>query len=200
MLTRNDKYSFIEQSCTTSENRFYNLSLNQSQKCATLISVQSNKIKPNNDEYHGTAVTDFIAPDNYEGKGKLQSWNKSSEISTFKTFNEDNSDLKKRWKNENILNTSNKSTLFLHIEAYKNSTEAVVSDLFHDENIEGLKKEKLGSIEDRCFAEYLKSPNPFEFPRQQDADQRKKPEVMQFKTSQKLLGSSRKKIHNKSVG
>uniref|UniRef100_A0AC35G116 Uncharacterized protein n=1 Tax=Panagrolaimus sp. PS1159 TaxID=55785 RepID=A0AC35G116_9BILA len=83
--------------------------------------------------------------------------------------------------------------------AYENSNEAVASDLFDNENTEGLQKEKLGPIKKRCFAEYLKSPNPSEFPRQQNGDQRNKPEVMQFKTSQKLIGSSRKKIYNKSV-
>jgi hypothetical protein len=103
----------------------------------------------------GTAATYFIVFDNYEEKGKLQSWNKSSKIST--TVNEDNNDLKKRWKNENILNITNKSTLSLHIAAYENSNEAVASDLFDVENIEGIKKEKFGSIKisKQCFTESL---------------------------------------------
>uniref|UniRef100_A0AC35GXS8 Uncharacterized protein n=1 Tax=Panagrolaimus sp. PS1159 TaxID=55785 RepID=A0AC35GXS8_9BILA len=156
MATKNDKYSFIGQSFTTSKNQYYNLNLNQSEKCATLIPVQFNS-KPNNNKYN--------VSDNYEEKEKLQSWNKSSKVSAFATFNEDNNDLKKCWKKENTLNTNNKSTLSLHIEAYKNP---IASELFGNENIEGLKREKFGSIKKRCFTDNLKSRNPFEFPRQQN--------------------------------
>uniref|UniRef100_A0A914PPL1 Protein-serine/threonine phosphatase n=1 Tax=Panagrolaimus davidi TaxID=227884 RepID=A0A914PPL1_9BILA len=118
----------------------------------------------------GTAATNFIVSDNFEEKEKLQSWDKSSTASSFITFNEDNDDLKKRWKNENTLKITNKSTLSLHIEAYNNSTEAASSDL---------KKEKFGSIKTskQCFTNSLKFRNPFEFPRQQDGDQRNKQEV-----------------------
>uniref|UniRef100_A0AC35GX43 Uncharacterized protein n=1 Tax=Panagrolaimus sp. PS1159 TaxID=55785 RepID=A0AC35GX43_9BILA len=177
MSTKNDKYLFVEQSFTTSENRYYNLNLNQSEKCATLIPVQSDRT-PNNDKY--------CVSGNYKENEKLQSLYKSY---NFTTLNEDNNDLKKRCKNKNILNTTNKSILFLHIAPYENSTERAASNLFDDENIEGLKKEKLGSIKKRFFTDSLKLRNPFEFPRQQDGDQRNKPENMQFKASQKLLDS-----------
>uniref|UniRef100_A0AC35FDZ6 RZ-type domain-containing protein n=1 Tax=Panagrolaimus sp. PS1159 TaxID=55785 RepID=A0AC35FDZ6_9BILA len=163
MATKNVRYSFIEQNFTTSENRNYNLNLNQSEKCPELIPVQSNS-KPNNDK-------------NCE-KEKSQSWNKFFKISTSTTLNEN----KKRWKSEKTLNTTNKSTPSLHIAAYENSPEAAVSDLFDDKNIKGLKKEKFGSIK---TSDSLKSRNPFEFLRQQSGDQRNEPEVMKFEASQK---------------
>uniref|UniRef100_A0A914PAV6 Uncharacterized protein n=1 Tax=Panagrolaimus davidi TaxID=227884 RepID=A0A914PAV6_9BILA len=190
MSTKNYKYSFIEQSFTTSENLHYNLNLNQSKKCTILVPVQSYS-KPNNDKYCGTVATDFIVSDDYEEKGKLQSWNKSSKASTIKTLNEDNNDLKKRWNNKNILNITSKSNLSLYIAAYKNSTVAVASNLLVNENTEGLKEEKLRSIKTskHCFTDRLK--NPFEFPRQQNENQRNEPEVAQFKASQRLLGSKR---------
>uniref|UniRef100_A0AC35GZ82 Protein kinase domain-containing protein n=1 Tax=Panagrolaimus sp. PS1159 TaxID=55785 RepID=A0AC35GZ82_9BILA len=175
MSTKKDKYSFIEQSFTTSENQYYNVNLNQSKKCATLIPVQFNS-KPNNDKCH--------VSDKYEEKEKLQLRNKFSRASIFSTLNENNNDLKKRWKNENTLKTTNKSTLSLHIAAYESSTKAAGSDLCG--NIAGLRKQKLASIKERCFSDYLKSGNPFEFPRQQNGDQKDKPEVMQLTPSQQL--------------
>uniref|UniRef100_A0AC35G603 Uncharacterized protein n=1 Tax=Panagrolaimus sp. PS1159 TaxID=55785 RepID=A0AC35G603_9BILA len=180
MASKIDNHSFIEQSLMIAENQYYNLNFNQIEKCATLIPVQTN-CKPNNDKY--------CVIGNYEQNEKLQSWNKPSKFSTFfSTLNEDIDDFKKRWKNENTLKTNNKSILSLHISAYENP---VVSDLFGAENTEGLKKEKFGSIKKRCFSDSLKSRNPFGFPRQQNGNQRNKPEVMHFKASQQLIGSNR---------
>uniref|UniRef100_A0AC35FIE7 Uncharacterized protein n=1 Tax=Panagrolaimus sp. PS1159 TaxID=55785 RepID=A0AC35FIE7_9BILA len=146
MATKRDKYPFVEQSFATSKNQYYNLNLNQYKKCPILVPVQSNS-KPNNDKYY--------VYDNYEEKEKLQSWNKSSKVSTFTTLNEDNDSLKNRWKNENTLKATIKSTLSLHIEAYEN---LVASDLFGEsENIEGLKREKFGTIKasKQCFTDSL---------------------------------------------
>uniref|UniRef100_A0AC35FQ51 Uncharacterized protein n=1 Tax=Panagrolaimus sp. PS1159 TaxID=55785 RepID=A0AC35FQ51_9BILA len=155
-----------EQNFTNLENQYYNLNLNQYKKCPILVPVQSYS-KTNNDEY--------CKSDNYKEREKLQSWNKSFKASCFTTFNENNDDLKKRWKNENTLKTTNKSsTLSLHIE----------------ENIEGLKNQKFGSIKKRCFTDAFKSQNPFEFPRQQNGDQKNEPEIMQYSASQRLIGSS----------
>uniref|UniRef100_A0A914QZI8 glutathione transferase n=1 Tax=Panagrolaimus davidi TaxID=227884 RepID=A0A914QZI8_9BILA len=189
MATKSDKYSFIEQSFTTSQNRYYNLNLNQSKKRAILISVQSNS-KTNYDNY--------CASDNYEEKEKSQTRNKS--FKTFTNLSEDNSDLKKRWKNGNTLNTTNKSILSLNISAYKNSTETVASDLF-DVDIEGLKKEKFESVKTykQSFIGTFKSQNPFEFPRQQNGNQRNESEVMQFSASQRLLCSQPPTLSQQSV-
>uniref|UniRef100_A0AC35GQG0 Uncharacterized protein n=1 Tax=Panagrolaimus sp. PS1159 TaxID=55785 RepID=A0AC35GQG0_9BILA len=180
MSTKNDKFSLIKKNFTTSENYYYNLDLNQDKKCPILVPAQSFR-KPYNDKY--------CVSDNYEEKGKLQPRNKSSKVSTFTTHNEDNNNFKKSWKNENTLITTNKSTISLHIAAHENSNEAAASGLFDDENIEGFKLGKLRSIKtsEHCFTDRLM--NPFEFPRQQNENQRKEPEVMQFKTSQRTLGS-----------
>uniref|UniRef100_A0AC35FPC4 Uncharacterized protein n=1 Tax=Panagrolaimus sp. PS1159 TaxID=55785 RepID=A0AC35FPC4_9BILA len=176
MLTKNDKYSLIEQNFATSKNQYNNLNLNQREKCSVLIPVQSNKSKPNNDEC-------FVF-DNYKEKKKLQSWEKFSK--TFPTLNEENNDSKKRWKNKNTLNAMNKSTISLHISAYENS---IASDLFDDENIEELKKQN--SASKQSFTGAFEIQNPFEFPRQQSGDQRSEPEIMQFLASQRLIGSNR---------
>uniref|UniRef100_A0AC35GAJ9 Uncharacterized protein n=1 Tax=Panagrolaimus sp. PS1159 TaxID=55785 RepID=A0AC35GAJ9_9BILA len=192
MSTKHDKYSFIEQSFTTSKNEYYSLNLNQSKQCTILVPVQLNS-KPNNEKH--------CESDNYEKKEKLQLWNKSPKASSFTTLNEDNVDFKKRWKKENTLKTTNKSTLSLHIATYENSIEVARSNLFGDEKIAGLKKEQFVSIKKLCFTDSLKCRNPFEFPRQQNGDQKSKPEVMQFKASQPGAGTAGTgKLTNSSSG
>uniref|UniRef100_A0AC35GSL3 C2 NT-type domain-containing protein n=1 Tax=Panagrolaimus sp. PS1159 TaxID=55785 RepID=A0AC35GSL3_9BILA len=182
MSTKNNKYSFIEQSfSTTFKNQNYNLNLNQSKKCPIFVPVQ-----------RGNVATDSIVYDNCERKEKVKSWNKSFNIiSPFTTLNEDNNDFKKRWKNENTLKTTIKSSLSLHITAYENSNEAAASDLFGEKNVDGLKKEEFGSIKTskQFFTDAFKPRNPFEFPRQQEGDQKNGREIMPFKASQQLIGS-----------
>uniref|UniRef100_A0AC35G5H1 Uncharacterized protein n=1 Tax=Panagrolaimus sp. PS1159 TaxID=55785 RepID=A0AC35G5H1_9BILA len=91
-------------------------------------------------------------------------------------------------------NTINNSTLSLQIAAYENSNEADALNVFGDENIEGLKEEKFGSIKTskQCFTDNLKSRvNPFEFPRQEN-EKVSQPEVSQYKASQRLLNDKPK--------
>uniref|UniRef100_A0AC35GXA4 Uncharacterized protein n=1 Tax=Panagrolaimus sp. PS1159 TaxID=55785 RepID=A0AC35GXA4_9BILA len=187
--------------------RFSNLNLKPSSKCPILNPVQS-CYKPKNEKY-----CDSTASDNCEIKQKLQQWNKSSKINTFPTPNNElNADLKKRWKNENILNITNNRPLSLHISAYENSieasafdsfpyensTEASAFDSFRDKNVERLKMKKFGSVKifKQSLTEVFKSQNPFEFPRQQNGGN--KPEVMQFKAFQQL-GTSNQPSSSKSI-
>uniref|UniRef100_A0A914QNL5 Uncharacterized protein n=1 Tax=Panagrolaimus davidi TaxID=227884 RepID=A0A914QNL5_9BILA len=83
--------------------------------------------------------------------------------------------------------------------AYENSNEAVVSDLFVNENIKGLKTEEFGPIKKRCFTDALKSQNPFKFSRQQNVYHRNEPEIMQFKASQ-LLSDSHRPPSSQQIG
>uniref|UniRef100_A0A914Q3W4 Ubiquitin-like protease family profile domain-containing protein n=1 Tax=Panagrolaimus davidi TaxID=227884 RepID=A0A914Q3W4_9BILA len=162
MSTKNDKHLFIEKTFTASENQYYNLNLNQSEKCPVLIPVL------------------------YNGKSEF---NKSSKISTFTTLNEDNDD-KKRWNNKNFLNTANKISNIYEISPKTVGLNLFVKNE-HINGLKKETFGTIKTSTKR-FANIFKFENPFEFARQQREDDGKnEPEIMHFKSSQHLMRSSR---------
>uniref|UniRef100_A0A914Q4Q0 Uncharacterized protein n=1 Tax=Panagrolaimus davidi TaxID=227884 RepID=A0A914Q4Q0_9BILA len=111
--------------------------------------------------------------------------NLHSKASTFFTLNDEVP--KEQWKKDSS-NTTNKSTLSLHIAIYGKTFETHESETFDDKNIGDLKKKKFDSIKDTNFnaTSTFVIQNPFEFPRQQNG-KLPEPELSQFKASQRLF-------------
>uniref|UniRef100_A0AC34GRQ6 Uncharacterized protein n=1 Tax=Panagrolaimus sp. ES5 TaxID=591445 RepID=A0AC34GRQ6_9BILA len=93
------------------------------------------------------------------------------------------------------LKSINSSTLSLHIAAYENSIKPFSADSdYGKEESSKAKGGKAGLIRKQNAAKHFSSlfiQNPFEFPRQQENEGFKTPEIAQFKASQKLLNSNK---------
>uniref|UniRef100_A0AC34FDH6 Uncharacterized protein n=1 Tax=Panagrolaimus sp. ES5 TaxID=591445 RepID=A0AC34FDH6_9BILA len=116
---------------------------------------------------------------NSEARKTSTLWNKGKKLPSDYLSIRDLSD-KEKIKEERDSNV-NSSTLSLHIAAYENSIEAS-NDTLNEE--ECLKMKNAKQIFINSSVSFVQ--NPFEIPRQQE-NQNIKPEVMQFKASQKLL-------------
>jgi hypothetical protein len=104
------------------------------------------------------------------------SFNTSSIIGAVKTKNS--------WKKES--SEANNSTLSLQIATYENSIETAAFDPVHGK-CDALERNKIDLKKQLFSASFVQ--NSFEFPRQQEKDQEKKPEVMGFRASQRLHGN-----------
>uniref|UniRef100_A0AC35GMG6 Uncharacterized protein n=1 Tax=Panagrolaimus sp. PS1159 TaxID=55785 RepID=A0AC35GMG6_9BILA len=165
--------------------KYSNFNLNKISKFSKASNFQFGCKKYRNKHFDSTASK------NYEEKGKLREWQKSgcdSKLSIFGT-NFDERKVEKRWKNKSFSNSAkNDSTLFLHIAAFEN--------LIYNENVkfETIKKQKNAK---QIFIDLssCKIQNPFEFPRQQsNKSSLSKPEVSQYKASQRLFNPNGLKV------
>uniref|UniRef100_A0AC34F9L3 Serine/threonine-protein phosphatase n=1 Tax=Panagrolaimus sp. ES5 TaxID=591445 RepID=A0AC34F9L3_9BILA len=179
-LVDKQNFGFFE----TSSDQYSNLNLNQNYQSLHPDNVQSKRALNKSEKYAVTKLSDLMVSVDLQAKKDSHSWNKSNKKLSPKFLNlnqksEEEHEFAKESKN------INKSTLSLHIATYENSTEDTPdSDAFEKEGIKRkdaskdlLKKWDTGSS--------LVIENPFEFPRQQE-NQNKHPEVVQFKASQKL--------------
>uniref|UniRef100_A0AC34GPD0 Uncharacterized protein n=1 Tax=Panagrolaimus sp. ES5 TaxID=591445 RepID=A0AC34GPD0_9BILA len=147
---------------------FKNLNLNQTNKC---LSVDFNN-----------------ANDATQARKQINLWKKgynkklpSDYLSVFGVSDKENS--REEGKHSNI----NNSTLSLHITAYENLSEASNEFKSEEEEIFKMKESELAKKwKNAKHISAIVVQNLFEFPRQQE-DENKKPEMMQFKASQKLL-------------
>uniref|UniRef100_A0AC35FJA7 Uncharacterized protein n=1 Tax=Panagrolaimus sp. PS1159 TaxID=55785 RepID=A0AC35FJA7_9BILA len=173
--------------------QYSDLNLNESYKTPVLTSAQlfSNS---NNNKYF-----DLTVSDNSEGKRKLQDWNKSSSLclNSLKVNDKTEKDeTEKRWKQRSSTsNATNNITLSLHIAAYENSIETAASDSSFVSKVDELKKGK--SYSDKqiiisCFT----FQNPFEFPRQQKGGRTKHPEIMGYRSSQRIVNPNKPSSSN----
>uniref|UniRef100_A0A914ZAV6 Uncharacterized protein n=1 Tax=Panagrolaimus superbus TaxID=310955 RepID=A0A914ZAV6_9BILA len=141
-------------------------------------------------------MADFETFDGTKSQKGLNSWKKfSKHLSSNFLINDYGLSKEKEERS-----SAKSSTLSLHIAAYENSMEVSnhsnsnFNSNFSENKNEGLKKNglvKSWKIPRQNFSSSIIQ-NPFEFPRQQENEETKTPEIAQFKASQKLLKVSNK--------
>uniref|UniRef100_A0A914PFJ1 Uncharacterized protein n=1 Tax=Panagrolaimus davidi TaxID=227884 RepID=A0A914PFJ1_9BILA len=147
------------------------------------------------------AFTDWSGLMTHDKQSKISSFcsldKKDSSFSPSEYLNDSQKTAKQnQWKKESDLNKTKGSTLSLHISAYENDTVAdyVISQSLPRKDMDSGKR--LEATKHYFTAESTAA--MFEIPRQQ-TDELKKPEIMQFKASQKLIDpnqENRREVEN----
>uniref|UniRef100_A0A914QVX7 Uncharacterized protein n=1 Tax=Panagrolaimus davidi TaxID=227884 RepID=A0A914QVX7_9BILA len=175
------------------ETRFKSINLGQQSNCRELVALNIN-----GNSKHGQKVGGFCQTD-MEMKDK--SWNrkfsKDSKMPNFSVVENDGDKLLKtenEWKSSKAKN-NNGSILSLHISAFENSVEAEIGQNYEND----AKKLKQQTIAKTFKFDLM---NSFEFPRQQENEEVKTPEVAEYHASQqldddfKLVNTKKPKLEN----
>uniref|UniRef100_A0A914QST2 Uncharacterized protein n=1 Tax=Panagrolaimus davidi TaxID=227884 RepID=A0A914QST2_9BILA len=148
----------------------------------------------------GTLKKELSENKNYDSKIERNNnfgWNKSEKLfENLNIWNSEDGVNQKKWK-KNIFKESNilsksSSTLSLHISAYENEASTATNESDSDTTLKAAKLDtkksgKTWKNVKQLFAQLPLTPiSIYEFPRQQESVP-KTPEVMQFKTSQRLF-------------
>uniref|UniRef100_A0AC34FN96 Uncharacterized protein n=1 Tax=Panagrolaimus sp. ES5 TaxID=591445 RepID=A0AC34FN96_9BILA len=177
------------------------LSLKNKQKVFVIAGDQFSNLNLNQNHkfFDKSLCSKSVTTDNKKGQDYAKKdsnlWSKSKNkrlTSSFLNLNSDSGE-KEEFKEAKSVHSS---TLSLHIAAYENTVEASLdSDSCKNQDLD-YKSENRISINKWKTPKYFFSglpstfQNPFEFPRQQENEGTKAPEVAQFKASQKLLNSN----------
>uniref|UniRef100_A0AC34G583 Uncharacterized protein n=1 Tax=Panagrolaimus sp. ES5 TaxID=591445 RepID=A0AC34G583_9BILA len=169
-----------------------NLNLNQNLKGLSVADTVCSVFKADNrklSNYGKIAFPNLSDFTDSKARKNSKLWNKSdTKKLPFDYLSVHNASDKETLKQKDP-KSANNSTLSLHIAAYENAIEA--SNDFSETEMKGTKSSLIKKLKnakqifDGSSSSVLQ--NPFEFPRQQENDDVKQPEVMQFKASQRLL-------------
>jgi hypothetical protein len=175
--------------------QYNNLSLNASQSCQIIASIQSKNISVGNEQENSDlADKKFVT----FSTTKNNSWKKcdKNDLQLLHHHSFGNEKQKQQFNQVEGMSFANNSTLSLHISAYENSIKSADNNL----NVEKSSKTSSFNKMQNNHKQHFKTDSVFEFPRQQE-DIPSTPEIMQFKSSQKLLNSneSNAKMNNKDI-